>query len=189
MIQFIFITLTVFGLASCRNMDQQNIRDLNNQTSVGDKSLSGTDSSNGKGQEDSADDSKSKDSESDDSKDKSDDTKKSEVDPEAKPEDHTNVDLDTCFQTMPKDRDPGPFFREEKVVSNWKGRQRTSVRRVQIDPPPPGLNICKTILDECVVCTSWDTIKPEAIGDENQCDNYAEQCTNELKKECKCVRS
>lgn len=188
MIQFMFIMVMAFGLASCRNVDQKSIREMGDRSSVADKSLSGTDNSSTKGDDQSEEDSKSSDSKesTDDNKDNS---KKSEVDPDATPEDHTNIDLDKCFQSMPKDRDPGPFFREEKVVTSWRGMKRTSVKMVQIDPPPPGLNICKSVLDECIICTSWDTIKPEAMGDENQCDNYAEQCTNDLKKDCKCVRS
>jgi hypothetical protein len=112
-----------------------------------------------------------------------------DIDPDATPDDHDSVDLDDCFQKMPKDRDPGPFFKEVKVVSSWRGRKRTNIKLVPIDPPPPGLNICKTVLDECIVCTPWEELFPEKIGDENACDDHAETCANETGKECKCVRS
>ncbi|MDA9951253.1 hypothetical protein N9D31_01635 [Oligoflexaceae bacterium] len=101
----------------------------------------------------------------------------------------TAAGLNNCFDTMPSDREAGPFFKVAKTVSSWRGRQRTSTERVPIDPPEQGLNICRTVSDECIACTPWRSLYPNDDQNENLCDDYAQQCSIDSAKPCECVRS
>jgi len=98
-------------------------------------------------------------------------------------------DAPVCFDRMPEDKQEGPFFREQKETTFWRGRKRIVVARIPVKPPESGLNLCRTLQQGCISCESWNQLHPESIDDTAACDIEARACSDKTELPCKCVRS